>query len=220
MLGRGIQLADGEWRPTPDLEVYRQGSDRPLHYAFPTTPNPDDPLCLVGGGQLNLDAAVAAVRAGARTVVLGFAAPSRYLREVGGPSESVVMSAALRRASPRADIIEWSGPPGEETNTESEVRNALGLARERGFTSVRFLTVSPHLPRVLLIAQLASIDLGRTGSSAPDWDGVSSDSIVASLGAANRARVARLRSSAAYRRTVAFESRGVALVLERLARAR
>lgn len=217
VLGRGIQFDGTAWRPTPDLEVYRKGADRPVHFARPVPVDPSDPLCLVGGGQLNLAAAATILRRRPMLTVLGFAPPSRYLREEDGPSESQVMSDALLTEVPAARVVRWSGATRGDSNTETEVRNAFGLAKRRSLRRIRFLTVSPHLARVLLTAHLVSRELAnRDSRPPPDWFGVSSEGVVAESGEEGRARVSQLQRSPAYRRTIAYESRGIALLLRRL----
>lgn len=204
VLGRGIQWDGGRWFPTPDLEMYRLVDGRPRHSARPLPPDPASPMFLVGGGALNVDAAAEWLRREPRDCVLGFAGPSPYLQRFDGaqdgPSESEVMSDEIARRVPSASVTRWSGAPDVPTNTAVEVRNVLDHARRAGYSRVRFLSVSVHLPRVALWAQrVARVEFTLEAS----------ETVLLLWRPQEVGRIARLHASSAYRRTVLREQLGI-----------
>ena len=204
VLGRGIQWDGRRWLPTPDLEMYRLVDGRPRHSVRPLTADPASPMFLIGGGLLNVDAATEWLQREPKDCVLGFAGPSPYLHrfdgEQDGPSESEVMSEELERRVPRASVTRWSGVQDVPTNTSVEVHNVLDHAERAGYTRVRFLSVSVHLPRVALWAQrFARVEFTLE----------SSETVLLLWRPEEAARIARLQASPAYRRTVLREQLGI-----------
>lgn len=209
VLGRGIQKTGEKWEPTGDFEVFRKDQDgRMVHSATPISDNDDDENCLIGGGKLNVEAAALLLRRTKMRCVLGYAPPAPYLRSLGGPSESLPMGKLLRSLVPGADINDWKdGLESEKSNTIVEVNNVMKLAGQIGIKEVRFLTISPHVPRVTLIAQKAPKE------QAVKFTVESSETIISTLEPASRTRIARIQQSKAYRRTVAAENVGISTLL-------
>jgi len=215
VLGRGIQYRVGKWLPSPDREICRRLSDGiPLHSAIPIPGDLDGPDAIVGGGQLNVEAAAALLRQQRMSCVLGFAGPAPYLWHWNGgddgPSESGPMEAALRMLVPDAEVLPWT-PRGEfdpgphsPSDTRVEVGNVMRLAEERGYSRVRFITITPHVARVAFWAQR----LRRV-----DFTVESSESILVALSPAHAQRVYDLQSSSAYRTTVHDERAGLEKLL-------
>lgn len=163
ILGRGIQqLKEGEgWTLTENLEVCdEKGGHLPVRVPVDDT----NPLCLIGGGELNLRAGVVLCREHSdslQTVVCAYGARSAYLASINGPSESEVMSARLEQLltpGKEPEVAVWpreriASDERGKAGTGRELQNVLELAMERGFTSVGIVTVFVHYARALLMAQ-------------------------------------------------------------------
>lgn len=197
VLGRGIQLVDGEWTPTQDFEIYNART----HY---TTPKPIDarnPACRVGGGRLNLDATKLFLTRKPLPVVLGFAHPAEYLQAVNGPTESEVLSSILEKEYPTAQVTRWTWDGSGKSNTEVEVLNVLDYASRNGVSTVHFLSIAPHLERVLALAT-------RANKPRVLVNAVSSERILMSSGSEHVERIFRLITSRPYQRTMRLEAQG------------
>jgi hypothetical protein len=212
VLGRGIQYdphsrEDPEgWIPSPDYETCTRSADgKPIHSALTLKEERGSSNWVVGGGQLNVDAAVAILRRTPMPCALGFAHPADYLRKYDGandgPSESEPMERALKRALRDSIVIPYSGIGIGASNTRAEVENVMKLAKERRFEAVRFLTISPHVPRVSLYAQSAKL---------VKFSIESAETVLLSLEPDQAERIRTLQSSVAYRNTISDERFGIA----------
>jgi hypothetical protein len=198
VLGRGVQQVDGHWIPSPDFEVYNG-----RHHSPTPIPGGDGhPNCRVGGGQLNVDAAVAFLNRTPIPCILGDSRTAKYLRDVGGPSEREVLTQAVLRLLPSAHVIQSRMPDRGPSDTQVEVRHMVSLAHRRGFRHVQFLTVLAHLPRVLLLAERAA---GRSLICT----GAASELVLLAHRPNQSHRISRLLGSRAFRRTVEMELAGV-----------
>ena len=213
VLGRGIQKVGENWVPTEDLEVFiRDQKGKPVHSPTRLAVDDSNENCLIGGGELNVHAAALLLSRTKMGCVLGYAPPASYLRnpQVEGPSESLPMGELLRSLVPNAEVIDWNdGQGSEESNTDLEVGNVMKLASRIGVKEVRFLTISPHVPRVTIIAQKTKEDLKLR----VDFTIESSESILSDLEPECRDRIAHIQQSKAYRRTVFAEYEGVKKLL-------
>ena|GEM_PF-2814085 len=134
-------------------------------------------------------------------VVLGYSPPPEYLQKVGGPSESEPMSETLRALVPGVATIPWRGAGEGPANTQVEVHNVMQLALGERFTRVRFLTVLPHLPRVLLLA--------ANEKSRVPYEGIASELVLLEHDRGQSERVLRLLGSPAFGRTAQLELQGI-----------
>ena len=173
VLGRGIQCLDPGSDPTDvasyvlteDLEVCDENS---AHLPVRVPADDSSPYCMVGGGEMNLEAGRILIRRyRPRFVVCAYGGRSDYLKSVDGPTESEVMSKGLakllatdalhltRIRSVRdfrlSEIVVW--PRERElpvpSNTGQEIRNAFDLALECRITTVGIVTVGVHVPRAM-----------------------------------------------------------------------
>ena len=164
VLGRGIQLRSEDvpscWVPTEYLEVYEAPSDNLEAGHSPVRLPIDDlnPLCMIGGGEMNLLASMEFYknkRHCPELVVFAYSSRAKYLRLDDAPSESEVMSELFCREFSDANVVTWTKDmdvPGP-SNTYTELQNIFTLAVERRLTSVGIVTVSVHLPRSMVLAQ-------------------------------------------------------------------
>lgn len=158
VLGRGVYFDGKEWVPSEDFEVCRidPGTEAPSHCALPVQDGTPGTGKRLGGGRLNVDAAATILSRGSTPVVLGFGPPAEYLvaYEKGkvGPIEGEPMAQVLRAKVPSAQVIPFPSEvvvdPRSKSDTRLEVSSVFQLARVRGFSSIRFLTISPHMLRV------------------------------------------------------------------------
>jgi len=160
ILGRGIQKTtpDGPWLPTEDLEVY--GEDG-AHRTIRVQADDENPKCLVGGGELNLRAGIELYKKlDQRVVVCAYGHRAEYLKKIGGPSESEVLStlfaAEVKKVigvTPTVDVWLRTREVEGKSNTNTELKNIFELAVGLGLGGVTVATVSVHIPRVLLLAE-------------------------------------------------------------------
>ncbi len=164
ILGRGIQRVDPSsdpkdmrsWVLTEDLEVCDKDS---AHLPVLVPVDDESPFCMVGGGEMNIEAGYNLImRFKPRIVVCAYGHRSDYLRSIGAPSESEVMSRALvhdgqvlHGISPWhiPEVVGWQRDrtiPGP-SNTGRELKNVLELAIERSLIDVTVVTVGVHMPR-------------------------------------------------------------------------
>lgn len=161
IMGRGIQRLNKEsdvtnvasWVLTEDLELCDKES---AHLPIRVSPDDENPLCMVGGGELNLLAGIELVNLYKPTaVVCAYGHRSAYLASIDAPSESEVMSYHLRHSTRFSsldedpDIMKWERGrtvPGP-SNTGRELLNIFDLALERGFETIGIVTVGVHVPR-------------------------------------------------------------------------
>lgn len=161
VLGRGIQhppAGSADWDLTQDLEVC---DEKGAHFAVRVPENDDDPNSIVGGGELNMIAGATLCHALNPTLlVCGYGARSKYLNQIGAPSESKVMRdklvAELERrnvAVPMTEVYDEEKMGAEESSTNRELYNIFTLAAERNIEHVAIVTVAVHLPRTALMAE-------------------------------------------------------------------
>ncbi len=161
MLGRGIQHPSAntdEWVLTPDVEVC---DEKGAHLLVRVPENDNDPNSIIGGGELNMLAGVTLVQElNPSLVVCAYGARSKYLNQIGAPSESKVMSdkltAELTRKNvsvPPVEIYDEAKLGADESGTNRELYNIFSLAVERNITNVAIVTVAVHLARATLMAQ-------------------------------------------------------------------
>ena len=158
ILGRGIQRVseDGPWVLTEDLEVCGQHS---AHLPVRVPADDKNPYCMVGGGEMNLEAGIILCTAynsqyKPGVVVCAYGDRSDYLKSVDGPTESTVMAEKFTaHIRPSLSLGIWSWPqeqslPGP-SNTGRELLNIFEHARDEKFESVGLVTVGVHMPRTM-----------------------------------------------------------------------
>lgn len=170
IMGRGIQMLDPKSDPTratsydltEDLEICDERSRHlPVHLPIRIPADDENPHCMVGGGRLNLLAGIElTLDYNPVLVVCAYGHRSNYLKHVGGPTESEVMSAELAdifRALPynppthrEIEIVAWPRTHSLPipSNTRQELLNIFDLALERRFTQIAIVTVGVHVPRI------------------------------------------------------------------------
>lgn len=213
ILGRGIQWLEshGQWVLTEDLEVCGENGG---HLIVRVPADDENPNCLVGGGELNLQAGLELYREDAKIVVCAYSWQAKYLREVGAPSESQIMSAMfLERARginlPEPIIQIWDENVLYElpSNTNRELQNIFELAVSGGFSRVALLTVAVHLPRTMLFT--------RKHLEHPAFQGLkvgffSAEQVLLGANAEFYApRIMSLRRSKAFQRSAVKELKGI-----------
>lgn len=214
VLGRGVQQTSSGWVPTPAYEMCELLDGKPRHRRIPVEVVKDAEECRVGGGQLNVRAAAHIIKRARMQCVLGFASPASYLRDSEGkPSvrtEGDPMAAYLRTLVDRPEVIDWKadlpGLPSTDSDTAVEVANVMDCARDRGIRNVLFVTISAHVPRVILRARQES----RTGET---FTVLASETILAEFEPSETAELADLQASAPYQRTIRDELYGTAEAL-------
>lgn len=165
ILGRGIQrlnenapLEDiDSWVLTEDFEVCDVNS---AHLPVRDTPADDnDPLCMIGGGEMNLAAGIQLMRIyqpSLKLAVCAYGGRSKYLEAVGGPTESEVMSDRLVKTigndffppgSPGVVVWERRHQLPVPANTRQELLNIFDLAVRSGLKTIAIVTVGVHVPR-------------------------------------------------------------------------
>lgn len=225
ILGRGIcklreSDPDGEvssWHLTDDLEIC---TDIGAHLAVRVPVDDTHPNCLVGGAQMNLEAGKALILQHApQVVVCAYGDRSKYLKDIGGPSESQVMTEALRTILVGADLprkpelVIWdpARSKGFASNTRQEILNIFDLAIELGLTRIGFVTVGVHVPRTATF-------ITKHISTFPEYQHLSPvlfESEEALLGSSKqwKPRVDVLRKSQAFSRNLANEFKGTLAAL-------
>ncbi len=154
--GRGVQqlYENGPWALTEDLELCDKDG---AHLSVRKPADDDNPLCMVGGGELNLLAGVEVYkREGANIVVCAYGDRSNYLKSIDAPSESMVMSdhfieATHRSVSSKIWTKEMSLPG--PSNTNRELQNIFEFAVANSYTEIGIVTVDVHMPRTMVMAQ-------------------------------------------------------------------
>lgn len=211
VMGRGIRRDRKHWRPTNDREMYRMSGDRPAHQVESPPADDADDLCLVAGGQLNVDAACVYLREKPMLTLLGFAHQAQYLSDSNpdGPTESAIMSDFLQRAIRLAEIERCSNSSKGVSNTMVEVRNILDFAEEHAIQRVWFLSIESHLIRVQRLVE--QFRRGRPQLRVRT-DFLSSEKILLDNGGKGAERVVELRRTKAYARTRNWELQGAARV--------
>lgn len=154
ILGRGIQLLseNGPWVLTEDLEVCDKDS---AHLPIRVPVNDKDPYCMVGGGEMNLEAGrILIERYEPKIVVCAYGGRSQYLESVDGPSESEVMSNLLNEylktdGGQLPEIVVWerNRQLPVQSNTRQELLNIFELALEREVSRIALVTIGVHVPR-------------------------------------------------------------------------
>ena len=225
VLGRGIQkLREYDpnsevrsWQLTEDLEIC---TDLGAHLAVRVPADDTHPNCLVGGGQMNMEAGSVLVRRHApQIVVCAFGDRSAYLKKAEGPSESEVMTGALRRSlsnnqvSTEPEIIVWPRARSTDgaSNTRQEILNIFDLAMERGLTRIGFVTVGVHIPRTAtFIAKHISINQKYQHLSPVLFE---SEEVLIGSSEKWKPRVDAIRNSQAFSRNLANEFKGTLALL-------
>lgn len=225
ILGRGIQkLHESDpnpevrsWQLTEDLEIC---TDLGAHLPVRVPADDQHPYCLVGGGQMNLEAGKALIRQHApQIVVCAFGDRSAYLKKAKGPSESEVMTEALHRSfgddqvAREPELVVWHRTRSTDlaSNTRQEILNIFDLAIERGLTRIGFVTVGVHVPRTATF-------ITKHISTHPKYQHLSPvmfESEEVLLGSSNKwkPRVDALRNSQAFSRNLANEFKGTLAAL-------
>ena len=223
-MGRGVQKTKGignffGWSSTEDLEVVEENG---AHAIFRKPVDDEDANCMVGGGQLNILAGVELIFAHRpKVVVCAYGPRSQYLREANGRSESGVMSNALERILPMPghyppfSMPRWDSDndlPGP-SNTKTEIGHILNLALNQSNRRVGIVTVSVHLPRVILFTkQYLESESFRDQNLAISFFS-SEQVLIESSPKVFAPRVMTLHSSKAYRRNAEREARGIEAIL-------
>ncbi len=159
-LGRGIQMLSANappaetssWGLTEDLELCDTNS---AHLRVRVPVDDESPYCMVGGGEMILEAACLLIQQYQPEVaVCAYGHRADYLAKLDAPSESEVMSAMLKARFAETEllpeIVVW---PRERqlsmpSNTRQELLNLFDLAIERGLDSIAIVAVGVHAPRV------------------------------------------------------------------------
>jgi hypothetical protein len=146
----------GSWALTKDFDIWdiTPGVLRPE--VLPPK-NDDDPNSVIGGGELNLAAAVALYEYfNPYLTVFAYGNRSPYLLQRNYPSESEIMTHLFQGiirerlgVNPRVDIFDEAARQVEGSGTFREVRNILELALTKNFDEVVLVTVLVHMTRVL-----------------------------------------------------------------------
>jgi hypothetical protein len=219
IMGRGIQMLKPDSDPTKvvsyalteDLELC---DERSAHLAVRVPADDANPYCMVGGGQMNLDAGVQLIDDADEDpsiVVCAYGDRSDYLKSVNGPSESEVMSAALaeifRHRMPPSpthlnpEIVVWPRARSLPipSNTGQEIKNIFALALERNCLNVGIVTIGVHIPRTATyVAKQLSREPGlRNRLSVQLFE---SEEVLVAANPANWPRVEALRNSQAFAR--------------------
>ncbi len=222
IFGRGVQQVGpgGPWVPTEDFETQIWNGTVPAHSAIRKRVDQDDPLCLVGGGELNILAGVELCRRlQPHIVVTAYGNRSQYLRDVpDSPSESEVMSerflAEIRaRKIYEPLVIVWSRDRVVEgpSNSRREIRNILELGLERRLFRVGIVTVAVHLPRTILFAREVLQDPQFRDFEIRFF---ASEQVLVETDPTTWApRVMGIFMSPAFTRTAGFENRGIYCLL-------
>ncbi len=152
--GRGVQrlYENGPWVLTEDLELCDKDS---AHLPVRRPADDNNPLCMVGGGELNLLAGVEVYKKeGAKIVVCAYGDRSNYLKSIDAPSESMVMSDCFMEETQRSAKV-WTKEmslPGP-SNTNRELQNIFEFAVANRYTTIGIITVDVHMPRTMVMAQ-------------------------------------------------------------------
>lgn len=225
VLGRGILCP--HFLPTEDIEVC---DNKFAHRSVAISPDDDHPNCIVGGSSLNLEAAHLLIwEHNPDVIVCAYGGRSPYLVSSDAPSESEVMTAALREQleqlavdytgdsrpwlnCTRPEFVVWPKdrptPEGTRSNALQELINIFELALERGVKAVTIVTVTVQVPRVTLFAnnhrrrrpEFQRLTVGT----------ISSEEVLMDHDARRYApRVAALFASKAFARTAKLEERGI-----------
>lgn len=151
ILGRGIQqlTEGGPWVLTEDLELCDKNS---AHLPVRAPADDTSPYCMVGGGEMNLEAGIHLIRQYHPVlVVCAYGARSSYLESVDGPSESEVMSAKLKdsilRSGASIGVWERHRQLPVPSNTRQELLNIFDLAIKANLESIAIVTVGVHVAR-------------------------------------------------------------------------
>lgn len=225
ILGRGIQKIresdpDREvdsWYLTEDLEIC---TDLGAHLPVRVLADDNHPHCLVGGAKINLEAGKVLIRQHApQIVVCAFGDRAKYLKDVGGPSESEVMTNALRRSfgddqmarEPETVIWHRTRSTNLASNTRQEILNIFDLAIERGLTRIGLVTVGVHVPRTATF-------MTQHISANPKYQHLSpvifeSEEVLLCHSPLWKPRVDALRNSQAFTRNLANEFKGTLAAL-------
>ena len=165
-LGRGMQMENegGKWVLTDDLEMVAENSGHLAVRVLPVDDTSD--RCMIGGGELNMLAAIELYRRGPEaysSAVFAYGERSLYLINAGGPSESEVMSGMFGKhlanfGLPPVQISVWAAERKRQddkpSNTGTELENAFVLAEYLGIEELDMVTVSVHWPRTMMFSQL------------------------------------------------------------------
>ncbi len=226
ILGRGIcKVRESDynseissWHLTEDLEIR---SD--LGASLPVRVPVDDahPNCLVGGGQMNLEAGKVLIRQyEPQVVVCAYGDRSKYLKDVDGPSESEVMTEILRRrlindhqVFKEPEMVVWYRHRLTDlaSNTRQEILNIFDLAIKLEFTRIGFVTVGVHIPRTATF-------IAKHISTFSKYQHLShfmfeSEEVLLGYSQQWKPRVDALRNSQAFSRNLANEFKGTLAAL-------
>lgn len=225
ILGRGTQKttpdgpSDEPWLPTEDLEVY--GEDG-AHHTIRVPVDDENPKCLIGGGELNLLAGIELYKKlDQQVVVCAYGHRADYLKKVGGPSESEVLStlfaAEVKNATgvtPTVYVWPRTREVEGKSNTNTELKNIFELAVDLGLEGVTVVTVSVHVPRALLFTE-------RHISSVPQFKNLklrffSSEEVLLDSEPQKYwdERIRRMHGSKAYLRALHLEMNGIRAVID------
>ena len=156
ILGRGIQREseNGLWFPSEDLVV---SDERSAHVSVKIPVDDDNPLCMVGGAELNLLAGITLMNMYLPLIVVcAYGARMPYLESIDAPSESEVVSKQLLMSFGNCgpadnrppEVIIWERKrKSMASNTRQELLNIFDLALERGLSRIALVTVGVHVAR-------------------------------------------------------------------------
>ena len=165
VLGRGIQQAyeNGPWTPTGDLELCDERSD---HLPVQQPVDDKNPLCMVGGGELNIRAGVVLYiqqllkESPYDLAALEYGNRSEYLLKVNGPRGSEVCAKEFIQriesetgGAPNVDIFDEAAWNVKGSNTNQELHNMFTCAIKNGIEEVHLVTIDLHMPRTFVLAQ-------------------------------------------------------------------
>jgi hypothetical protein len=222
VLGRGIERVPAgvgarHWRPTSLVEKCKAGTFEHLGLRAQSA-DPNDPDCIIGGGNANVIAALQLFETrGAKAVLFAYGDRSKYLRESHGPLEGAVMKYEfLRRLGKRAPevlaTVDLRGgleqPPGIASNTLRELENIFEFALANSFRRIAIIGIGVHVPRVNLFCD-SVLAKGAERFGGLRVELLHSEALLLERSERYREHVAAMRASAAYTRNAAMEERGI-----------
>jgi hypothetical protein len=162
VLGRGIQQdSTGKWVLTDLLEVCNEVG---AHLAVQPPEDDNNPNSCIGGGKINLLAGVELYKYFRPALtVFAYGARTKYLHEIGAPSESRVMTEEFLRIleseSPTVEVFGEAAWGKTAAGTFEELDNIFTRAIHHGIKNVAIVTVAVHVPRTAL---MVSVQLNKS----------------------------------------------------------
>ena len=158
VLGRGShQDSQGHWVLT---ELFEICDEKGAHLATQLPEDDNHPNSCIGGSALNVRAGIALYEYfHPALTVFAYGSRSKYLFDIGAPSESMVMTDAFLRLMkdapepPRVDVFDETAWKKSNAGTSQELHNIFTLAVRMGIRNVAIVTVAVHAPRTSLMIE-------------------------------------------------------------------